>query len=65
MSATNGYLTIRQAADYLGYQGKAKREAARKFVERNGVPKFWRGKAWLVKPQDLDRVLNGQPVTGN
>lgn len=37
-------------ADYLGYRGTAKREAARKYVDRNAIPKKWRGKAWLVKP---------------
>ena len=60
MAAPSNYLTLRQAADYLGYSGKAKREAARKFVERNGVPKWWRGRAWLVKPEDLDRALRGE-----
>lgn len=63
MQPTN-YLTLKQAADYLGYQGKAKREAARKFVVRNGVPKFWRGRAWLVKPEDIDRVLRGEETRG-
>lgn len=60
MAATTGYLTLREAADYLGYRGKAKKEAARKFVDRTSVPKFWRGRQWLVKPEDLDRALHGQ-----
>lgn len=60
MKATAGYLTLSAAADYLGYRGSAKREAARKFVIRHGVPKYWRGRAWLVKPEDLDRVLRGE-----
>jgi hypothetical protein len=64
MKATSGYLTLTHAADYLGYAGKAKREAARKFVTRHGVPKFWRGRAWLVKPEDLDRALRGAALTG-
>lgn len=64
MTTATNYLTLRQAADYLGYQGKAKKEAARKFVERHGVPKKWRGRAWLVKPEDLDRALDGLRVAG-
>lgn len=59
----SGYLTIRQAADYLGYDGAARREAARKFIERHGVPKFWRGRVWLVKAEDLDRVLRGESLS--
>lgn len=65
MAATTGYLTLRQAADYLGYTGTARREAARKFVVRHGIPKFWRGRAWLVKPEDLDRVLRGENVAAS
>lgn len=55
-------LTFADLAEYLGYRGKARNEAARKFALRHGLPKQWRGRAWLVKRADVDRVLAGEPI---
>lgn len=53
------YLTFADLAQYLCYRGKARNEAARKFALRHGLPKTWRGNAWLVKRTDVDLVLAG------
>lgn len=47
---------------YLGFQTAHADESARKWVERTGCPKKWRGKAWVVHPDDVDRVLDGERV---
>ena len=56
---TSGYLTFRLLAVHLGFAGKRAPEAARKWVERQGLRKAWRGRAWLVSREDVDRVLRG------
>lgn len=58
------YLTVKALAEYLGYTGtpRGKASAARDWVTRTGVKKYWRGKVWLVKPDDVDAVLSGQQV---
>jgi len=56
---SGGYLTYRLLAAHLGFTGKRGPEAARKWVARTGVRKVWRGRAWLVSREDVDRVLRG------
>jgi len=58
--STAVYLKFSQLATYLGYFGKRGRNAAREFVERRQLPKFWRGGAWLVKRADVDAALEGR-----
>ena len=64
--SSRNYLTVKQLADYLGYEGtpRGKQNAARAWVERTGIPKKWRGKTWLVHPDDADRALAGDCVKG-
>lgn len=64
MDAKAGYLTVRSLADYLDYRGtdRGKQSAARHWVERTGCPKYWRGRAWVVKASDVDRILAGETV---
>jgi hypothetical protein len=57
-------LTLQQVGEYLAYKPKRARESARKFVERHGLRRLWRGKAWLVKREDVDAVLEGRKPTG-
>jgi len=47
-------------ARYLDYAGKHAPDAARKFVIRRRIPKFWRDGAWLVKRADVDASLKGR-----
>ena len=60
--STAVYLSFADLAEYLCYRGTARNEAARKFAIRHGLPKTWRGKAWLVKRADVDRVLAGERI---
>jgi len=54
------YLTMAKLADYLGgFKSAHPEKSARKWVERTGIQKFWRGKAWVVHPDDVDAVLAG------
>lgn len=58
------YRTMAGVAEYIGgFTGKNPAKSARKWVERNAVPKKWRGKGWVVHPDDIDRVLNGERMT--
>jgi len=57
------YMTLKRLADYLGYEGESERgraSAAAGFVERTGLKKYWRGKAWVVHPDDVDKALAGE-----
>lgn len=56
------YLTMRQLALYLVFDSAHKEQAAHKWCKRTGIPRKWRGKAWLVHPDDVDRVLDGERV---
>lgn len=58
------YKTTMQLADYLGYQGTedGKRNAVLAWMKKTGVPKKWRGKTWVVHPDDADRALAGERV---
>lgn len=56
------YMTLARLGAYLGYRSAHSDEAARKWVIRTGCPKKWRGKAWLVHPDDVDRILDGHQV---
>lgn len=56
------YMTTPQLAVYLGFRGKKRNESARRWRERHGLPKWWRGNAWLIHPDDVDAVLAGQPL---
>lgn len=60
-SARN-YLTTAQLADYLGYSGtpRGKSMAAKAWMDKTGIRKYWRGKTWLVHPDDVDRCLRGE-----
>jgi hypothetical protein len=57
---TGELMTLRQVGEYLAYEPKRARESARKFVERNGLRRFWRGGAWLVRRADVDAVIEGR-----
>lgn len=53
------YLTFRQMAPRLGFHGKAGAGAARKWCLKRSIPKRWRGNAWLVAEEDLQKALDG------
>jgi len=38
-------------------------KAANKWIARNGVRRYWRGRAALVKRADVDAVLAGERET--
>lgn len=60
------YKTLLEAADYLAYDGTTKHgriEAVKAFLKARGVPKFWRGKKYVVHPDDLDAALRGETVS--
>jgi hypothetical protein len=57
--AARPFLTMRQLAAYLAYDGERSPEAARKFTQRNGLRRFYRGQ-WLVRRADVDAVLEGR-----
>jgi hypothetical protein len=60
------YLDMLGLADYLAFRGATRRgrmNAARAWVERTGIPKKFRGKAWLVHPDDVDAALSGEQVS--
>jgi len=56
------YLTYRALAERLSYRGKRAPEAARKFVERKGIQRFKRGRAWTVLASHVDLVMAGYPA---
>jgi hypothetical protein len=58
------YLTMPQLGVYLGYQPKNADQSAHKWCKRTGIPRKWRGKAWLVHPDDVDAVLDGEQISG-
>ena len=56
------YFTTLDLARYLGYRGKTVRgqlNAATGWAKRTGIPKYWRGKCWVYRPSDVDRILEG------
>ena len=57
-----GYLTVASLADYLDFKGtpRGKQAAARAWMTRTGIPKYWRGKCWVVKVTDVDKCLRGE-----
>ncbi|MCC6989909.1 MAG: hypothetical protein IT181_12970 [Acidobacteria bacterium] len=58
---TSKYLTSRQLADYLGFGGKTPQCSANKFIQRNGLRRYWRSSVVaLVLRADVDRVLEGK-----
>lgn len=57
------YLTTRDLAAYLCYRGRRTQGAAQKFIARNGLRRYWRGRCVLVKRSDVDAVLAGQRRT--
>lgn len=57
------YLTMPQLGAYLGFPSVNRNESARKWCKRTGVPKKWRGNAWLIHPDDVDAILDGERVS--
>lgn len=43
----------------LDYQGKHATNSARKWAIRRGLPRYWRGRTWLVNQADVDAALKG------
>ena len=57
------YMTTPELAEYLRYLGPNGHIAANKWIARNGVRRYWRGRAALVKQADVDAVLAGERAT--
>lgn len=53
------YITFSQLAPKLAFRGKRAPEAARKWVERRSIPKVFRGNAWMVAEDDVEKSLAG------
>ena len=64
---TDDYLTHPALADKLGFRGKKKAEAARKWAIRKAVPRTKRddspNSAWLYKVQHVDEALARAPFS--
>lgn len=54
------FLTMRELAHELRYQGRRPDVAARKFVERHGLKRLWRGRVLLVRRTDVEAALEGR-----
>lgn len=57
------YMTTPELAEYLRFTGPNGYIAANKWIARNGVRRYWRGRAALVKRSDVDAVLAGEQST--
>lgn len=57
------YMTTPELAEYLRFIGPNGYIAANKWIARNGVRRYWRGKAALVKQAEVDAVLAGEQQT--
>lgn len=57
------YMTMARLASYLGFVSPTKEQSAHKWCKRTGIPRKWRGKAWLVHPDDVDAILDGEQVS--
>lgn len=55
-------VTMTSVAALLDFRGKRRQEAARKWVMRHGLPRWFRGRAFLVRVSDIERVLMGDVV---
>jgi excisionase family DNA binding protein len=52
------YLTVRQAAAYLGYASPTAEDSMRQMIHRKRVPIYRRGgRTILVKREDLDELM--------
>lgn len=57
------YMTMARLASYLGFVSATAIQSAHKWCKRTGIPRKWRGKAWLVHPDDVDAILDGEQVS--
>lgn len=57
------YLTTRELAEELRYVGANAQNSAQKFIKRNGLRRYWRGRCVLVKRADVDDALAGRRQT--
>lgn len=70
MSRRDDGMTHPMIADRLGYTGKKRAEAARKWALRNRVPRQWRGNragtrgAWIYQRQHVEQAISHQAFTG-
>ena len=56
-------LTTRELAVYLGYRGPHAQTSAQRFVQRNGMRRYWRSaRVSMVKLADVDDILSGRAV---
>lgn len=54
------YMTMVEAAEYLRYSGDRPAEKAINFLRRSGAKLQRRGRTYLVKSEEIDRILNGE-----
>lgn len=54
LPADGPWLTLQEANDRLRYKS---RYGIYKWLKRHGIPKWRRGRQWLVARADIDRVL--------
>lgn len=70
LSRRDDGMTHAMIAVRVGYHGKAKSEAARKWCVRNAVPREWRGNragtrgTWIYKREHVEQAIAGQQFTG-
>lgn len=57
------YMTTPELADHLRFKGPNGYIAANKWITRNGVRRYWRGKAALVKLAEVEAVLAWERAT--
>ena len=57
------YMTTRELAEFLRYVGANAQCSAQKFIKRNGLRRYWRGRSVLVKRADVDDVIAGHRQT--
>lgn len=57
------FLTTRELAIELRYAGPNAQCSAQKFIKRNGLRRYWRGRVVLVRRADVEDVIAGQQQT--
>lgn len=62
-TSASGFLTTRELAVELRYVGPNAQCSAQKFIKRNGLRRYWRGRAVLVKRADVEDVIAGRQQT--
>lgn len=55
-------VTMAGLAELLDFRGRCRGNSARKWVLRHGLPRWFRGKGFLVRVSDVERVLSGEGI---